>query len=148
MQFAFSVHDLKPVSDYWAKLGLGAMAFNKGNLSEVEYHDKPVQIDQAFGWQRGRKIVYEWLQPITSPNTFDDHMNAYGEGVHHIAFNVPDMPRAVAAWKSTGLQVASSGAWGEKGKPGSGRFTYVDTQPIGGVIAELLWNFPREQAVK
>ena len=39
------------------------------------------------------------------------------------------------------LRVASSGAWGAKDKPGSGRFTYVDTEPIGGVIAELLWNF-------
>jgi hypothetical protein len=141
VQFAFTAHDIKPVSDYWAKLGLGAMAFNKGNLSDVEYWGKPTEIQQGFGWQRGRKIVYEWLSPITTPNTFDDHMKMYGEGIHHLAMNVPDMPKAVAAWKAAGFKVASSGAWGEKAKPGSGRFAYVDTQPIGGVIMELLWQF-------
>jgi hypothetical protein len=141
VQFAFTAHDLKPISEYWSKLGLGAMAFNRGNLSDVEYWGKPVQIDQQFGWQRQRKIIYEWLAPITSPNTFDDHMKTYGEGIHHLAMNVPDMPKAVEEWKAAGFKVASSGAWGEKGKPGSGRFAYVDTQPIGGVIMELLWNF-------
>jgi hypothetical protein len=33
------------------------------------------------------------------------------------------------------------GAWGEKGKPGWGRFAYQDTHPIGGVDVELLWNY-------
>jgi len=141
VQFAFTAHDLKPISEFWAKLGLGAMAFNKGNLSDVEYWGEPIRIEQQFGWQRQRKVVYEWLAPITSPNTFDDHMKTYGEGIHHLAMNVPDMPKAVAEWKAAGFKVASSGAWGEKGKPGSGRFAYVDTQPIGGVIMELLWNF-------
>ena len=141
VQFAFTAHDLKPVSEYWAKLGLGAMAFTKGNLSDVEYRGTPTVMDQAFGWQRNRKVVYEWLSPITSPNVFDDHMKMYGEGIHHLAMNVPDMPKAVAEWQAAGLKIASSGAWGEKGKPGSGRFTYVDTEPIGGVIMALLWQF-------
>jgi hypothetical protein len=141
VQFAFTAHDLKPVSEYWARLGLGAMAFNKGNLSDVEYWGEPITIEQATGWQRNRKVVYEWLAPITTPNTLDDHMKIYGEGIHHLAMNVADMPKAVAGWKAAGLKVASSGAWGEKGKPGSGRFAYVDTQPIGGVIMELLWQF-------
>jgi methylmalonyl-CoA/ethylmalonyl-CoA epimerase len=143
MQFAFTAHDLKPVSEYWAKLGLGAMAFNKGNLSEVEYWGKPIAIEQGFGWQRGRKVVYEWLTPITTPNVFDDHMKARGEGIHHLAVTVPDMDKAIADWKATGLRIASTGRWGTKGQPGSGRFAYVDTEPIGGVTMELLWNFPR-----
>jgi len=117
------------------------MAFNKGNLSDAEYWGEPIQIDQGFGWQRNRKVVHEWLVPITSSNTFADHMKIYGEGVHHLAMNVPDMPKAVAEWRASGFKVASSGAWGEKGKPGSGRFAYVDTQPVGGVIMELLWQF-------
>jgi methylmalonyl-CoA/ethylmalonyl-CoA epimerase len=141
MQFAFTVHDLKPVSAYWAKLGLGAMALNSGNLSDVQYWGKPIEIQQNFGWQRGRKVVYEWLQPVTSPNVFDDHMKAHGEGIHHIAVTTPDMEKAVAEWTATGLKVASSGRWGQRDKPGSGRFTYVDTEPIGGVTTELLWNY-------
>ena len=75
------------------------------------------------------EIVYEWLAPISSPNTFDDHMKVYGVGVHHLAMNVPDMPETVAKWKAAGFKVASAGAWGEKPKPGSGRFSYVARRP-------------------
>jgi hypothetical protein len=47
----------------------------------------------------------------------------------------------VRSWKTLGFEVSQSGAWGEKGKPGSGRFAYVDTDAIGGVTIELLWNY-------
>jgi catechol 2,3-dioxygenase-like lactoylglutathione lyase family enzyme len=68
-------------------------------------------------------------------------MKAHGEGIHHIAVTTPDMEKAVAEWTATGLRVASSGRWGQRDRPGSGRFTYVDTEPIGGVTTELLWNY-------
>ena len=141
VQFAFTAHELKPVSEYWAKLGLGAMAFNKSKLHDVEYWGKPIPLEELFGWQRGRKVVYEWIQPVTLPNVFDDHMKAYGEGVQHLGVNVPDMESAIAEWTRAGLKVSSSGGWGGKGSPGSGRFTYIDTESIGGVTTELLWQF-------
>jgi hypothetical protein len=34
-----------------------------------------------------------------------------------------------------------SGAWGERGKKGYGRFAYMDTQAAGGIDIELLWNY-------
>lgn len=42
--------------------------------------------------------------------------------------------------KDSTTSLVQSGAWGEKGKPGSGRFAYADTSAIGGVTIELLWN--------
>lgn len=47
----------------------------------------------------------------------------------------------MAEWKDLGFPASQSGAWGEEGKPGSRRFTYMDTDSIGGVAIELLWNF-------
>jgi methylmalonyl-CoA/ethylmalonyl-CoA epimerase len=140
-QFAFAVHDLKPVSAFWEKMGFAPMAFNQGNLSDLHYRGNPVSIQQAFGWQRGRKVPYEWLQPLNKPNVFDDHMNERGEGIHHLGLPVKDMEKAIGAWKSMGFQVAQSGAWGEAGKKGSGRFAYMDTEAIGGIMIELLWSY-------
>ena len=34
-----------------------------------------------------------------------------------------------------------SGGWGEEGKPGSGKFAYVDTEEFGGESIELLWSY-------
>ena len=71
---------------------------------------------------------------------YEDFRKAHGEGLHHIAFAVEDLDQALAVWKRAGLEPVQSGAWGEKGKPGSGRYAYVDTEPVGGVFVELLWN--------
>ena len=68
-------------------------------------------------------------------------MQNHGEGVHHLAFNVNDTDRAAGEWAAQGFPASQSGAWGEEGKPGSGRFTYQDMHSIGGVDIELLWNF-------
>jgi hypothetical protein len=67
------------------------------------------------------------LQPISS----------YWE---KMGFPVEDMDRAIAEWGEAGFRVTQSGAWGQAGRKGSGRFAYLDTEKIGGVALELLWN--------
>ena len=37
--------------------------------------------------------------------------------------------------------VSMGGTWGEKGKPGSGRYEYIDLEKAGGLTMELLWNY-------
>ena len=49
-----------------------------------------------------------------------------------------DLDGAIARYKDLGYGVVQSGAWGDIGKPGSGRYGYMGTDSIGGVTAELL----------
>jgi 4-hydroxyphenylpyruvate dioxygenase-like putative hemolysin len=90
---------------------------------------------------RHGKVVYEWIIPEKGPSTWHDHLDKHGEGVHHIALNVDDMDKAIAEWKQAGYEYVMGGAWGEAGKPGSGRFAYVDAQRASGIDVELLWNY-------
>ena len=76
----------------------------------------------------------EWIRPLAGPTVYEDFLSAHGEGVHHIAFEVDDLDKALATWKAAGFEVAQSGAWGEAGQPGSGRFVYLDTESAGGVV--------------
>ena len=142
VQFAFAVRDLKPISAFWEKVGFAPMAFNSSHLSDARYRGTPVPVQQDVGWQRGRKIVYEWLQPVSLPTLLDDHIKQRGEGIEHLAIQVPDIAKAVEEWQALGFHEYQSGAWGDVGKKGSGRFTYMDTESIGGLVIELLWNFP------
>jgi hypothetical protein len=50
------------------------------------------------------------------------------------------MDKAISAMRAQGFLVAQSGGWGEAGKPGSGRFAYMDTDALGGLTVELLWS--------
>ena len=51
------------------------------------------------------------------------------------------MDKATAFFEQKGYKISMSGAWGDEGKKGSGRFAYIDLSEIGGMTLELLWNF-------
>lgn len=143
-QYAFAVKELEPVSEYWANLGFPAMEFTHGKLTNLKYRRRPADFDMRLGWQRHGNVVYEWIQSLRGPDVYLDHMKVHGEGFHHLAFGVDDMDKDLAWWKEKGYPESMSGGWGVEGKPGSGRFAYVDTQILGGTDVELLWNYPGE----
>ena len=139
-QFAFVARDLAAASTFWTGLGLPAIEVTHGALRDREYRGRPGSFDQELGWQRHGAVVYEWIRALKGPNVYDDFLAAHGEGVHHVAFDVDDFDAALGAWKAAGFSVTQSGAWGEAGKPGSGRFAYIDAERAGGVAVELLWS--------
>jgi catechol 2,3-dioxygenase-like lactoylglutathione lyase family enzyme len=139
-QYALVVKDLEEIGDFWAKLGLPAMAITHDWLSDLRFRDQPGQFDQRLGWHRHGTITFEWIEPLRGPSVYKEHLDHHGEGFHHLAFDVPDLDAAIAAWGALGAKVVQSGAWGTKGKRGSGRFAYVEADPAGGVTIELLWN--------
>jgi len=140
-QYAFVARDLKAVSRYWERLGFPAMDFTHPVLWDLIYHGKPGKFDAILGWQRQGRIVYEWIQPTIGPTTYLDHLSKYGEGLHHIALAVSDIEQEKREWTNAGFPTSQSGAWGERDKPGFGRFAYQDTHTIGGTEVELLWNY-------
>lgn len=140
-QFAFVVHETGPVSAYWEKLGFPKMTVTHSLPSNRVYRGAPGHFEQNLGWQRHGKVPYEWCQALKGPTAYEDHIQAHGEGFHHIGVNVGDMDAAIRKWTELGVPVIQSGAWGEEGKPGSGRFAYLDTDSFGGISVELLWSY-------
>jgi len=140
-QFALVAREPENVSAYWQKLGFPAFAFTHPDLTDKVYKGSPAAFDMRLGWQRHLSIPFEWIQPLKGPNVYEDHVAKHGEGFHHIAFDVPDMDKAISQWNALGFPVTMSGGWGEKNAPGSGRFAYHDTHAAGGIDIELLWNY-------
>lgn len=139
-QFAFLARDLAAPSAYWSRLGLPAFELTHPPLRERVYRGQPAAFDQELGWQRHGQVTFEWIRSLAGPTVYDDFLRAHGEGVHHLGFAVDDMDAALAHWKAAGFDAVQSGAWGEAGKPGSGRYAYLDTDRAGGLVIELLWN--------
>jgi methylmalonyl-CoA/ethylmalonyl-CoA epimerase len=140
-QFAFIVRDDAAVSKYWSKLGWPEMIITHPDLSALEYRGKPAEYRSRLGWMRHGKVPYEWIMPEKGPSTWQDHLDKHGEGLHHLAFSVDNMDRAIGDWQKAGYAYAMGGAWGKPGERGSGRFAYLDTQAAGGIDIELLWSF-------
>jgi catechol 2,3-dioxygenase-like lactoylglutathione lyase family enzyme len=139
-QYAVVVRSLDRVSAYWEKLGFPKMEVTHGTLSDLVHRGRPGKFDQRLGWHRHGRVTWEWIEPLAGPTVYQDFLEEHGEGFHHLAFDVTDMDAALAFFEARGAPVVQSGAWGEKGRPGSGRFAYAATDAFGGVTTELLWN--------
>jgi hypothetical protein len=118
------------------------MEVTHGPLTDLVYRGQPGRFDQRLGWHRHGTVTWEWIEPVAGPTVYEDFLKEHGEGFHHFALDVPDIDAASAAWQARGVKIVQSGGWGEKGKPGSGRFAYAATDAFGGVSTELLWNLP------
>lgn len=140
-QYAFAIKQPQSVSSFWVSAGLPEMEITHGELWDKEYFGKPANFDMNLGWQRHGSVVYEWCIPLEGPNVYADHMRVHGEGIQHFGFAVEDMDQAIQFFEQKEYKVSMSGGWGEKGKPGSGRFTYIDLSKIGGMTIELLWSY-------
>jgi hypothetical protein len=143
-QYAFAINDPKPVSDFWQMIGLPELAINYPELGDPMYYGKPADHDLIQGWQRHGTVAYEWCIPVKGPIVYEDHIKLHGEGIHHLAFSVMDMDVVLEDYISKGFVVSMGGTWGEKGKPGSGRYEYIDLELAGGLTMELLWNYQEE----
>jgi len=139
-QYAFAIRKPEKVSEFWNKIGLPEFQISNPMLGNTHYYGKIVDHQLIQGWQRHGTIAYEWCIPVKPPIVYEDHINKHGEGIHHLAFSVDDMDKVLDDYRSKGYVVSMGGTWGELGKPGSGRYEYIDLEKAGGVTMELLWN--------
>jgi catechol 2,3-dioxygenase-like lactoylglutathione lyase family enzyme len=136
----FVARDAEGPSAFWQKLGFPAMPKSHASPREdSRYHSKPLWLDFDVCWQRHTQFTYEWIiPPATPPNLYVDYLNTHGEGIQHLGVPVDDLDKSIADYQKLGYSVAQSGAWGDLPKKGSGRYAYLDTDSIGGVIAEII----------
>lgn len=77
-------------------------------------------------------LQMELIEPVGGPSTWEEFLRTKGEGIHHIAFKVNEMPAAVEFLKGKGMEVIQSGGWD------GGQYAYLDASAQLGVILELL----------
>jgi len=141
-QYAFAIRNAESVSEYWHKVGLPEFQINYPELGNMHYYGEMVDSKLIQGWQRHGTVAFEWCIPVKLPIVYEDHINKHGEGIHHLAFTVEDINKVLEDFRSKGYVVSMGGTWGESGKPGSGRYEYIDLENAGGLTLELLWNHP------
>lgn len=77
----------------------------------------------------------ELIQPLAGPNIYDEWLETYGEGLHHLGSFVADIDAETRAYQERGLDVLQSGT---NAPDGSGGFAYFDTISTLGAIVELI----------
>jgi catechol 2,3-dioxygenase-like lactoylglutathione lyase family enzyme len=101
--------------------------------TRIRYQGKTTGARARLMFFRLPQMTVELIEPVGRPSIWGDHLDASGEGVHHIAFMVPDMDAGIAAMERAGFPLEQHGHFT------GGQYAYFDTRPELGVMTELLY---------
>jgi methylmalonyl-CoA/ethylmalonyl-CoA epimerase len=130
-----------------ARLGAGPFVSTGDELrfDNVLVHGKPVPVSLrvAFGQLGG--VLLELLQPLDDRSPHAEFLATHGEGMHHLAFVVPDFDEQLAAVRTadpdTRLLIDGTG-------PGNQfRWVYLDGGAAHGTVIELWERTPVSEAL-
>jgi len=109
---------------FYEKLGLPV------SLEETVPEEKVNLIMATVGESR-----LELLEPTSEDSTIAKFLAKRGEGLHHVALQVPDLASVVARLRSDGVRMVS-----DEIKIGAGghRYIFVHPSSAGGVLIELV----------
>ena len=105
------------------------------DVTNIQYRGETTQGRAKLAFINMGQVTIELIEPIGGPSTWQEFLDAHGEGVHHIAFNVKGTPQVVSFLNGQGIPVV------QRGDYTGGMYTYLDAAPKLGVILELLENF-------
>ncbi|MGH9475813.1 MAG: methylmalonyl-CoA epimerase [Terriglobales bacterium] len=123
-----AVRDLEAACRWYALLGLEAQGREEVPQERVRVAMLPLASGRI-----------ELLEPTSPDSTMAQFIEKRGEGLHHVALQVPDLAAAVARLKAAGARLVS-----ENVQIGAGGHKYIFVHPAssGGVLLELIENHP------
>jgi catechol 2,3-dioxygenase-like lactoylglutathione lyase family enzyme len=103
--------------------------------SEAVYRGNPTQARSKLAFFKiGDSLQLELIEPDEHPSTWREDLEANGEGVHHIAFNVKGMKEVTQKLEANGIPLI------QKGEYTGGRYAYFDSKEQLKTVLELLEN--------
>lgn len=100
---------------------------------------QPSEATAKLAFLQTGQMVVELIQPDDKPSVWRAFLDKNGEGVHHIAFQVSDTKATERYLSQWGIDTAQQGLYSDA----SGMYTYVNSEPVLGVMLELLESFKR-----
>jgi methylmalonyl-CoA/ethylmalonyl-CoA epimerase len=129
-----------------ARLGAGPFVSMgaEARFDQALVHGKPVPfaLRVAFGALGG--VLLELLEPLDDRSPHAEFLQSRGEGLHHLAYLVPDFDAQLAAVRAARPQAELLIDGTGPGNPV--RWVYVDASAAHGTVIELLERTPLAEA--
>lgn len=136
VQVGMVVNDIEKASEKWASI-LGFTEIPKPIITDeydkahTQFEGNPTEAQAKLAFFRMENITIELIEPVGKKSTWYEHLKKYGEGFHHIAFNVNGIEQNVKYLENEGGKLV------QKGDYTGGSYSYVNMPDIG-IIFELL----------
>ena len=138
MQVGIIVRDIEAKARAWSEiLGLPMpeiVITDTYERAQTEYQGKRSDARAKLAFFHMGQVDLELIEPVGEPSTWKDQLDAHGDSLHHIAFQINGMPEKVAYLDAQGLPLV------QRGEYTGGRYAYFDGVAQLGAILELLEN--------
>lgn len=142
IQLCVAVKDVEKSKRKWAEfLGLPVPPTTNAGPYEItgcEYMGKPEKAANSLmgAFQLNEDLMFEVLQPTGGvPSEWQNFLDRYGEGIHHLAFGVKNTPDVLEkAEREFGYTCTQQGDFAD----GTGHYAYLDTRGDLNATFELL----------
>lgn len=85
-------------------------------------------------------LQIELIQPNGKPSAWQEYLDEYGEGMHHLAFPVSETEKKVISAEAFGMPCIQRGKYGDA----SGEYAYFDARKQLKCFIETLESYPRK----
>jgi catechol 2,3-dioxygenase-like lactoylglutathione lyase family enzyme len=143
VQIAILTRDIQASAKRWAAvLGLPEspiVTTRPGQEVRVRFRGQPSGGQAKLAFFRTGQVVLELIEPVGGGTSWKEHLDQYGEGVHHIAFQVSDLEGSVRRLETQGYPEIHRGRYDKD----NGTYVYFDTMKQLGLVLELLHSDPK-----
>ena len=104
-------------------------------IVKTEYRGQPAPKAKCFmTFFYFEDLQMELIQPNEEPSIWREHLEEFGEGIHHISFNVKGMQKTIQACEGWGMELLQKGEY----RGANGRYAFMDALTDLKVVVELL----------
>ena len=143
-QVAIVCRDIEATSKRWAAvLGVDPPQIRTtkpGHEVKVMFRGRPSEGQAKLAFIKLGQVTLELIQPVGGDTSWKQYLDANGEGVQHIAFQVADLDKTIRGFAASGIPVLHQGRYDDD----SGAYVYVDSAKALGVTLELLHSEPKK----
>jgi methylmalonyl-CoA/ethylmalonyl-CoA epimerase len=139
-QVAVVVRDIdRSMERYVDGFGIGpwrVYTFSPDWISDMTFRGRPQGYTMTLALSQLGDTMYELIQPVEGPSSYEEFLNERGEGLHHIGYLVEDIDAAIEEMEDKGFPVLQSGRG--MGVEGDGAYAYFETEAALGHIIEAI----------
>lgn len=132
-QLGYVVKDIEPVAKHYeSTFGIGPFSPPMDvDMTGVIFRGKPISTKIRVSFAQSGTLQVELIQPVEGDSVYTEFLEKNGDGIHHLAFEIEDMPAWKAQFAEQGLEPIFHQDMGFM------EFAYFDTSYFGGLMLEL-----------
>ncbi len=126
---------------YTEALGIGPFHTYDRHFPNAQVRGEPLPCSLRIGFGNLGTVLFEVIEPLEGPSIHQEFLDQHGEGIHHLAFVIPDLAGDLTKLEAHGLRVLMRVDLPER----QSGLAYIEGEATGGALLELIQDSPGTQ---